>query len=61
MRKVVAYTYTRRVSVKSDWARSSAAEVAAAASLGLISTYLDGTFTRYWRPTSRGVSLLEST
>lgn len=45
--------------VSSDWARKWAPEVAAVASLGLITTRQGGAFGRSWRLTTRGLEEVE--
>lgn len=47
-------------SVQSDWARTNAQLVAAAASLGLITTAHQGAFGRHWRATAAGLELVEN-
>jgi Na+/glutamate symporter len=47
------------IAVQSNMARNMAAEVAAAATLGLISTALQGGYCRRWRLTARGLTYLE--
>lgn len=58
---VIQITYMGGVSIQSDYARQRAVEVAAAASLGLITTEnSDGTYGRVWRPTHCGFLWLKS-
>jgi hypothetical protein len=56
---VVHDAYEAPRSVQSDWARKNAQEVAAAASLGLITTVHRSAFGRLWRPTAAGLVLVE--
>lgn len=51
--------HTRPLAVQADYARSRALWVAAAASLGFISTTTPAGFARTWRVTSRGLRFLE--
>jgi hypothetical protein len=45
--------------VQSNWARENAQEVAAAASMGFITTVHQGAFGRSWRATAAGLELAE--
>ena len=45
--------------VSSNWARTNASEVAAAASCGFITTQTPTGFGRSWRLTSKGLAVLE--
>lgn len=56
---VVVRAYSHRLQVQSNTAREFAAEVAAAASLGLITTDLFGTFGRTWRVTDSGIRFVK--
>jgi len=57
---VLSAAYRAGFTVASDFARARATVVAAAASLGLLTTYVPRTgFTRTWRCTVKGVEYLE--
>lgn len=56
MDAVVTVAYMGGFAVQSNYARSFSSEVAAAASMGLITTEnIDGTYGRIWRPTTDGL------
>lgn len=58
--RVVEEAYDKGLPIQSDWARRYGDSVAAAACLGLITTLtLEGNFGRRWRPTARGLHLME--
>ena len=59
LRLIVEEVHHRPRSVSSDWARYHAAEVAAAASRGLVTTAQGRAFGRLWRPTAAGLALVE--
>lgn len=54
---VIVKAYTHGIAIQSNFAREHAAQVAAAASLGLITTSLMGDFGRTWRVTELGLRL----
>ena len=47
------------LAIQADWARKCAVEVAAAASLGLITTETPEGFGRVWHVTAKGIAWLE--
>ena len=56
---VVAHVRRSTLTLQSDVARQLCLDVAAAASLGFITTETDEGFGRIWRVTSRGIAFLE--
>ena len=62
LRRVVDEAWTRGFTVLNNFARAHMAEVAMAASLGLITTKVDkSTYGRVWRITSKGLRWLNET
>ena len=59
VREVVSQAYLEGIAVQSNTARSCAAEVACAASLGFITTKLPDGFGRRWRVTPKGLRWIE--
>jgi hypothetical protein len=57
--EIVEKAFLTGIPIQSDWARLNGQAVAAAASLGLITSFASGLFTRTWRPTVAGVMFLE--
>ena len=59
--QIIQVSYMGGIAIQSDYARQKASAVAAAASLGLITTEeSDGTYGRVWRPTHCGFLWLKS-
>lgn len=56
---VVSNAWHRGVAIQSDWARVNGAAVAAAASLGYITTETPEGFGRVWRPTAIGLNFVD--
>lgn len=57
---LVVEAYVRGITVQSNTARQKASEVAAAASMGLVTTELLGACTRTWRPTVKGLAFVQT-
>lgn len=57
--EVITEAFSRGISVQSDFARGNAAYVAAAASLGLITSRSGSEFGRVWRVTVKGLEYLQ--
>lgn len=55
----LAAIYDSPKSIQSDFFRANAQEVARLASLGLITTALKGSYGTVWRPTFKGLRVLE--
>lgn len=61
VREVLHEIWRRPIAIGSDYARHRSTVVAAAASLGLITTHIEGgEFGRQWRVTADGLRFLES-
>ena len=58
VREVLLRAYHHPFSVSGDFARGEAAYVAAAASSGLLTTAVNGQFTRRWRITTLGLDFI---
>lgn len=59
LQAVVTRVYVKGLAIQSDFARRNSAVLAAAASLGLITTVAEGHFTHRWRPTVKGLRFVQ--
>jgi hypothetical protein len=56
---IVHRAWLMGIPIQSDWARLNGQAVSAAASLGLITSFDGGRFSRTWRVTAEGMQFLE--